>query len=108
MIEMLITEKNENTEKTFTVKNIIVFDSAYELIRDAIGDLELEENYTEEVIEELKITGDDYNPARFVLLDYAYVVVCEAFCGDVSGEVMTFDEFFSETMAYIKEKCKNA
>ena len=91
-----------------SIENLLAFDSAYELIRDAIGDLELTENYTEEEIEQLKNIDDDYDPMRFFLLNYQYVIICEAFCGDVSGEILDFDDFLKNTMDYVKEELKKS
>ena len=85
-----------------SISAISAFSSAYELIEN-VDDYTLKKDYSEEEIDFLRGLND-YDPMRFFLVNYDYVIVCEDWSGNVSGEVMTFDEFFSQTMAYVRDQ----
>lgn len=82
-----------------TIKSIKSFESCYDLLS---YDYDLSEFLTEEEIDVLRYV-DDYEPVSFYLINGDTVIVCDNYSGDLSGDVMTEEEFLHRMIEYAKE-----
>lgn len=82
-----------------TIKSIKSFESCYDLLS---YDYDLSEFLTEEEIDVLRYV-DDYEPVSFYLVNGDTVIVCDNYSGDISGDIMTEEEFLHNMVEYAKE-----
>ena len=82
-----------------TIKSIKSFESCYDLLS---YDYDLSEFLTEGEIDVLRYV-DDYEPVSFYLVNGDTVIVCDNYSGDLSGDIMTEEEFLHNMVEYAKE-----
>ena len=82
-----------------TIKSIKSFESCYDLLS---YDYDLSEFLTEEEVDVLRYV-DDFEPVSFYLVNGDTVIVCDNYSGDLSGDIMTDEEFLHNMVEYAKE-----
>ena len=85
-----------------TIKSIVAFNSSYELLEYVFGKEEIETGLSADQICYFK-SFEDFEGMRYFLLNDDSVMVCECFSGDSSGEIMKVDDYFRETISWVKE-----
>ncbi len=83
------------------IKSISAFESAYSLLEYVYGTEELESGLSADEVDCLKRLND-YEYLTFFLINENTVIVTEGY-GDVSGSAMALNEFYKETLDYVKE-----